>query len=221
MKKLFSFCVALIALLVFVGCGGGGGGDSTDSNALFPDINSVFADFNKPHNNIIYMTGYDGLTELQATVFFENLNSSFNCSIDNNIANCQKYNPVTGVLSALGQIEKYDNKYLIGELIFGDSSLTTDKLTDVFPTIYNRKTDYSIDKCYTDDIITEIQTYKESILLQGYIYDDNGFYIKEDNNFVYAWGYTKNSVSWNIVRKDYYYSPDWELIFTCQEFGYN
>jgi hypothetical protein len=207
--------------LVFVGCGGGGSGEDSFDNVPFPDINSVFNDFNKPYDNIIYITGYDGLTESQATVFLDNLDvKSFTCN-SNSIIECERYNPTINVLYALGQIG-YNNNYIIGETIIGDGGLITDKLTDIFPTIYNRRTDYSIDKCYTDDITSEIQAYKDDILLQGYVYNsNNGFYIKYDDDFVYAWGYTQNSVSWNLVRKNYYNLPDSELFFGCQKIGYN
>jgi hypothetical protein len=218
-----------------VSCGGGGGGGSGGDNDNNPTgaetaFYSVFSefDFNKPHENIIYTTGYDGLTSSEASTFINNLNTNgFDCinmGTPYNIRQCEKYNISQNIIYAGGHAEDttgiFNFNYMVGEIIIGNSNLNNDAFDSIFPFVNKRQTDYSIDKCYLNDITTdEITPYINSLISQGFVLYGDGFYKKTVENFVYAFGYETKTASWNIARKEYANSSNWLFASACGQYG--
>ncbi|MDR2099816.1 MAG: hypothetical protein LBP40_03165 [Campylobacteraceae bacterium] len=114
MKKLLMI-VALCAF--FVGCGGGGSSNNNPSGAE-EAFYSMFVDFNKPHKNVIYITGYDGLLNSEASNFLNSLNAkAFTCTYAANSGKCEKYNLPLNVLYALGETQDSAGALNVGYVI--------------------------------------------------------------------------------------------------------
>ncbi|MDR2081679.1 MAG: hypothetical protein LBP54_07345 [Campylobacteraceae bacterium] len=120
----------------------------------------------------------------------------------NNSVECNKNNPTNGVFSANSIIRNSD--FLIENSYIGDSSISSDIYALIFPltALANKELiSHSIEKCYTDDITSEIQPYINSLIDADFDYD-NGLYIKTVGNNKYIFGYKQKAIFWGYVKKE-------------------
>lgn len=148
----------------------------------------------------------------------------FTCTTDSNYAKCEKNNPIANVLyasaEALDSSGNLNQGYVVGETIIGDAYLTNDMLDIIFPSFLNKcQTDYSIDKCYADDITSEIAPYVSNLISDGFKLYSDGFYKKTVGDNVYAFGYKQKTISWNVTKKEYANSQYSTLRFGCEYFN--
>jgi hypothetical protein len=221
-----SLLLALFFSFTLIGCGGGGDSSSSSENNPLPSSETVFGGFGEPYEphgayqNIVFITGYDGLTEQNGANFYTQLlQRNFVCQDQNVLIDCERN---TNNLHAFSQIMDkgaLSDNVNIGETLIGDGSVNSAILDDVFPVLDTRQIVFSTSKCYANNIASELTSFIDSIVADGFVYDGNTrYYIKEDGDLVYAWGHTQKSVSWSITRKEYYDKPNWYLIFACEYF---
>jgi hypothetical protein len=217
-KKLFCLSVALSSVLFLTACGGGGDNSNKDDLSSF---NKIIRDFNKTHENVIYERAYDNLTSIDASNFLitSSLLGGFTCIINTANANegeCRKNSPFVNVLYSKAETMNISSshkiEYVLSKSIVGNTYLTGDVSDAIFPILVNsRLIAYSIDKCYSSDIINEIKPYVDNLVSSGFKYEIDGFYKKTVGDFVYAFGYKEKTISWNRLLKEY----ETDFSFNC------
>jgi hypothetical protein len=210
MKKLFSFCVALIALLVFAGCGGGGS-DGDSKSSLANALNNEFKDMNAgSYKTVVYDKIVDKISENAALDYHEDKKNNGNYICSGNIYNvleCYKNNPFPNIFRVAtyivdsNKIISKDNGYMI------EATYATTHEDDIFDNILNigRELTYSVEYCVADGYLynsNHYDTYIEN--KNNYSLNVNdGFYYKYTDDYVYAFGYSAKSIFIGVASKTY------------------
>jgi hypothetical protein len=212
MKKLFSFCVALIALLVFVGCSGGGSGDSTETS--LPSVENGFPEFNIDFVSIEKNIVYDYISKADFDKNVQDIeNDGFACFDYECSKNSQLPNGINEAFAAGGyskndfNIDDIGHIAIIGIISNSLKEINEDSFSDIFPEIKGKKEAVFLFKQFSTDISSSLNSYETALINDGFVYDDdNDFYIKRLNEIVYICWYSSDDkeAGWIIAREGFY-----------------